>query len=116
MIQYFSMMLVAVGLYGLLSQKNLVKLIISLNIAEIGVNLFIVSIGYVEGGAAPILSSVSNNSSLLFVDPLPQALVLTSIVIGVGVTALALSLIVSVNKSRGTIDISELSSGGGDRE
>ncbi len=116
MIQYFSLLLTAIGIYGLLSQKNLVKLIVSLNIAEIGVNLFIVSIGYIEKGVVPILSSENNSSTLLFVDPLPQALVLTSIVIGVGITALALAIIVTINHSKGTIDIDELTERGGAEE
>jgi multicomponent Na+:H+ antiporter subunit C len=110
------MLLIAIGIYGLLSQRNLVKLVISLNIAEIGVNLFIVSIGYIEDGLVPIISSVNRTSSLVFVDPLPQALVLTSIVIGVGVTALALALIITIGKTKGSIDLTELGSSGGDDE
>ncbi|AKI96675.1 sodium:proton antiporter [Kosmotoga pacifica] len=108
MIQYFSLVLIAIGIYGLLSQKNLVKLIVSLNIAELGVNLFIVSIGYVADGKVPILSPAVNRSTMNFVDPLPQALVLTAIVIGVGVTALALSLVLKVKESYGTIELDEI--------
>jgi len=48
MIQYFSIMLIAIGIYGLLSQKNLVKLIVSLNIMELGVNIFIISIHFLK--------------------------------------------------------------------
>ena len=87
MIQYISIALILVGIYGLLSQKNVIKLIVSLNIFEIGLNIFIISIGFVKDGIAPIISS-SNASSAMYVDPLPHALVLTAIVIGVGVTAL----------------------------
>lgn len=108
MIQYFSIILIAIGIYGLLSQKNLVKIIVSLNIMEVGVNLFIVSTGYIDGGNPPILSSVVNSSNLNFVDPLPQALVLTAIVIGVGVTALALSLVIKVKNTYGTIELDEM--------
>lgn len=108
MIQYFSIMLIAIGIYGLLSQKNLVKLIVSLNIVELGVNIFIVSIGYVAEGKVPILSPIANKSSMRFVDPLPQALVLTAIVIGVGVTALALSLVLKVKESYGTIELDKI--------
>jgi multicomponent Na+:H+ antiporter subunit C len=108
MIQYFSVMLIAIGIYGLLSQKNLVKLVVSLNIAELGVNLFIVSLGYVTEGEIPILSPIVNSSSMNFVDPLPQALVLTAIVIGVAITALALSLVLKVKESYGTIELDEI--------
>ena len=108
MIQYFSLALVLIGIYGLMTQKNVIKLIVSLNIMEIGVNVFIISVGYVAGGIAPILTSQNNTSALLYVDPLPQALVLTSIVIGVGVTALALALARKMYKRYGTYELSEM--------
>jgi len=108
MIQYFSLALILVGIYGLLTQKNVIKIIVSLNIFEIGINVFIISVGYVKGGIAPILTSQNNTSALLFVDPLPQALVLTSIVIGVGITALALALARKMHNKYGTYELSEM--------
>lgn len=108
MIQYFSLALILVGIYGLLTQKNAIKIIVSLNIFEIGINVFIISVGYVLGGVAPILTSQNNTSALLFVDPLPQALVLTSIVIGVGITALALVLARKMHEKYGTYELDEM--------
>ena len=108
MLQYAAIVLIMLGLYGLLTQRNVIKIILSLNIMEIGLNLFIVSVGYVEGGIAPILTSVNNSSSLLFVDPLPQALVLTAIVIGVGTTALGLALAKNIYQKYGTFEIDEM--------
>jgi multicomponent Na+:H+ antiporter subunit C len=96
------------GLYGLLTQRNIIKIIISLNILEIGLNLFIVSVGFVDGGLAPIFTSVNNSSNLVFVDPLPQALVLTAIVIGVGTTALGLALAKVIYQKYGTFEIDEM--------
>ena len=111
MLQYASLALILVGIYGLLSQKNVIKIIVSLNIFEIGLNLFIISVGYITGGIAPILTSDSATSSLMYVDPLPHALVLTSIVIGVGITAFALSLARKMHKKYGTYELDEM---GGD--
>lgn len=108
MIQYIALILMAVGIYGLLSQRNAIKLVVALNIFEIGLNIFIVSIGFVTDGIAPILTSTSNNSALLFVDPLPQALVLTSIVIGVGITALALAITQKMYKKYNTFELDEM--------
>lgn len=108
MIQYVSLILLLIGFYGLLTQRHLIKLIVSLNIMEVGLNLFIISIGYVKDGLAPILSAVNNNTGLNFVDPLPQSLVLTSIVIGLGVTALALTFVVRIHRQYGTFDLDEL--------
>ncbi len=108
MLQYAAIVLIMLGLYGLLTQRNIIKIIISLNIMEIGLNLFIVSVGFVTGGIAPILTSSNNSSSLLFVDPLPQALVLTAIVIGVGTTALGLALAKNIYQKYGTFEIDEM--------
>ena len=108
MIQYFSIALFLIGIFGLLTQKNAIKLIVSLNIFEIGLNVFIISIGFVNGGLAPILTSQNNTSALLYVDPLPQALVLTSIVIGVGITAFALVLARKMHQKYGTYNLDEM--------
>ncbi len=108
MLQYAAIVLLMLGLYGLLTQRNIIKIIISLNILEIGLNLFIVSVGFVDGGLAPIFTSVNNSSNLVFVDPLPQALVLTAIVIGVGTTALGLALAKNIYQKYGTFEIDEM--------
>ena len=108
MLQYAAIVLIVLGLYGLLTQRTIIKIIISLNILEIGLNMFIVSVGFVTDGIAPIYTSVNNSSSLLFVDPLPQALVLTAIVIGVGTTALGLALAKNIYQKYGTFEIDEM--------
>ncbi len=93
-----------VGIYGLLTQKNLFKLIISINIMDLGVNLYIISLGYVENAHAPIYNSILDSTSSKFVDPVPQALVLTSIVISVAVTAFVLALLIKNYKKYKTLD------------
>jgi len=108
MIQYAAILLMMIGLYGLLTNRNVIKIVVSLNILEIGLNIFIISIGFVYDGIAPILTSTNNSSSLLFVDPLPQALVLTAIVIGVGTTALGLALVKGIYSKYKTLEIDEV--------
>ena len=68
-------------------------------------NLFLVVLGWRRGGAAPILSA---EGAQTFVDPLPQALVLTSIVIGLGVIALMVALCVRLYERYGTFDIGRI--------
>ena len=70
--------------------------------------MFIISVGFVKGGIAPILTSEFNNNGLLFVDPLPSALVLTAIVIGVGTTALGLALAKNMYQKYGTFELDEM--------
>ena len=97
-----------VGLYGLLTQKNLIKMAISINIMDFGVNLFIISLGYVPSGEAPIYTEAVRRYLPSFTDPLPQALVLTAIVISVAVTAFILALIIKIHGRYGTTDLTQL--------
>ncbi len=108
MLQYAAIILLVLGLYGILTQRNVIKIIISLNILEIGLNLFIISVGYVEDGLAPIFTTDNASSTLNFVDPLPQALVLTAIVIGVGTTALGLAIAKNIYQKYGTFNLDEM--------
>lgn len=108
MIQITSILLIMLGLYGVLTNRNIIKIIISLNVFEIGLNLFIISIAYVKDGIAPILTSDYATSSLQFMDPLPHALVLTAIVIGVGTTALGLAFAKKIYAKYGTYEIDEM--------
>jgi len=107
MLQYAAIFMMMLGLYGILTNRNIIKIIISLNILEIGLNIFIISVGYVKDGIAPILTSATPSGSI-FVDPLPQALVLTAIVIGVGTTALGLSLAKKMFQKYGTYNLDEM--------
>lgn len=97
----------------MLTSRNLIRTVIGLNIADLGVNVFLVSAGYVEGGLAPIFRTGEGAAPLVvqadrMVDPIPQALVLTAIVIGFGITALALTLVMRLYARRGTVEIAEL--------
>lgn len=99
-------LLFLVGLYGVVTKRNLIKIVIGLAIMEYSVNLFFILIGYVEGGTAPILSG--EVVKRIFVDPLPQAMVLTAIVIGLATTALLLAIAVRIYRRYNTFDIREI--------
>ncbi|ASA77320.1 MULTISPECIES: NADH-quinone oxidoreductase subunit K [unclassified Thermococcus] len=106
-VYYFgAIALILVGLYAILVKKNLLKVLIGLSIMETGVNLLLISVGYVSGRSAPILSEgIGPNQA---VDPIPQALVLTAIVIGVATTAMALSVAMLIYEKYGTLNIEEI--------
>ncbi len=99
--------LMLIGLYVLLTKHNLIKMIIGLSIMDTGVNLLLITIGYVKKGTAPIFSKTGLEPQNM-VDPVPQALVLTSIVIGVAVLALALSLAIRLYQHYGTLDMRKI--------
>ena len=98
--------LLVIGLAGLVLGDNLVRLVLALVVAEAGVNLLLVLSGFRQGAVAPIL--LDGQASGPMVDPIPQALVLTAIVIGVGVQALALAMVLRVRRAYGTVRMSEL--------
>ncbi len=100
------LVLFSVGLYCMLRKRNIIKIIIGLIIAEYAVNLFIVLLGYRMEGRAPIYSA--NQVIVNMVDPLPQALVLTSIVIGLAVTALVVGIAMRIYERYGTFDITRI--------
>lgn len=100
------LVLFCVGIYGVLRKRNLIKMIIGLAIIEYSMNLFFVLLGYRYFGRAPI--DAQNQDILNMVDPLPQALVLTSIVIGLGVTALVISIALRIYEKYGTFDITKI--------
>jgi len=95
-----------VGLYGIITRRNLIKIVISLSIMEFSVFLFLVLIGYIDSGLAPIVDV--SQPDQLFVDPLPQALVLTAIVIGLATTAMLLAIAIRLYRKYKTFDIREI--------
>jgi len=99
--------LIFIGLFIMLVKRNLIKVIIGLSILETGVNLFLISVGYISKGTAPIFSK-SLVKTQRMVDPVPQALVLTAIVIGVAVLALALSLAIRLYHHYGVLDLRQI--------
>ena len=100
--------LILMGLYGALTNRNILRIIVSFTVANTGVNLVLVAVGYMAGRTAPILDEAVPVGTALdrVIDPLPQALVLTAIVIGVGITALMLTYAYKLYEAKGTLDIS----------
>lgn len=106
-----SILLIVLGLYTVCTKKNLIKIVLGLGIIDYGINMLIVSFGFNEGGTAPIYSMndlLNGVSPTFFVDPVPQALTLTSIVIGACVDAMALALVIMIYKRKKTINADEV--------
>ena len=103
-----SFFLIALGLYCIVTKYNLIKTVIGLSILDYGVNLLIITIGFNPGGTAPIFTQGEITAASYFVDPIPQALTLTSIVIGACVTAMSLALVIKLEEQYGTIDTRQI--------
>ena len=97
--------LILVGLYAVVFKRNLIKIVIGVTLIESGVNLFLITLGYRKGSTAPIYTSSPGGLMSL---PVPQALTLTSIVIGVAVLALMLSFVVYIYRHYKTLDVRKI--------
>ena len=95
---------VLIGVYGLATSKNMIKSIICLNVIQTAVVLLFLNFGHVENGFIPIVSAEAR----IMVDPLPQALMITTIVIGASITALSLMLSIKIFHYYGTLNWKEL--------
>jgi len=105
--------LILIGLYAVLMKKHLTKIVIGLSIIDAGIHLLFIAIGYISNGTAPIFSPMGMElleQGVPMVDPVPQALVLTAIVIGFGVTAVALSLVIRLYRHHNTARIDQIKS------
>jgi len=103
-------LLLLLGIYCIIAKKNLVKIVIGMFIVEYAVNLMLILIGYREGGLPPIITNPENAAREVtaFVDPLPQALIVTSIVIGLGLSAMVISMCLRLYEKYGTFDILQI--------
>jgi multicomponent Na+:H+ antiporter subunit C len=103
-------LLILIGFYAALTQRNLLRMIVAFSIADSGANLVIIAVGYMNGRTAPILDGTFSATEAVtrVIDPVPQSLVLTAIVIGVGVTALMLAYAYKLYEKKRTLDIAQL--------
>jgi multicomponent Na+:H+ antiporter subunit C len=97
------LVLLAIGLYGVLAKSNLVKKVIGLTIFSTAIYLFFIEGSLQLDGTAPVIDDRGSDPAL-YVDPLPHLLILTAIVVGVGVVGVALSLLVRIYRSHGSLD------------
>jgi len=103
---FLCLILFCVGLFAVLRKRNIIKIIIGVAIMEYALSLFFVLIGYRAEGRAPILAR--DQVVLNMVDPLPQAMVLTTIVIGLAVIMILVSLAIRIYEKYGTFDITKI--------
>lgn len=92
-------LLLGIGVYMLIANRNVIKKVIGLNLFQTGVFLFFIAAAYIEGAHPPLLTGEGP-----YVSPLPHVLILTAIVVGVSLTAVALALVVRIYGEYGTLD------------
>lgn len=97
-------LLMMAGFYTVIASGNLVKKIVGLNIFQTSVFIMYISIGKVFGGSVPIVAA----NTALYSNPLPHVLILTAIVVGVATTSLALSLVIRIRDTYGTVEENDI--------
>jgi multicomponent Na+:H+ antiporter subunit C len=98
--------LFVVGLYGVVTSRHLIHLVICLSVAQSSTYVLLLAVGYREGSAAPVFIDIDRDTPA--VDPVVQALTLTDVVVGGTVTALLLAIAVQMFKRLDTLDPDEL--------
>lgn len=99
-----SVVLMMIGFFGIISNKNFIKKIIGLSIFQVSVLLFYMSVSRIDDGAVPIFKEGVD----FYSNPVPHVLMLTAIVVGIAVMAVGLALIVRIKEAYGTIEEDEI--------
>lgn len=99
--------LMLIGLWGILTHHNVLRIIVSFTLISTGLNIVMVATGYVAGGTAPIIDAALGKAEAArhAVDPVPSALVVTAIVIGLSVTAVMLAYAIRLYATKKTLSI-----------
>lgn len=104
---WLAALLLLIGLHGMLIRPNLVRKLMAMNILQVAVILFFIALADKTGGTAPIeakgITQVTD-----YINPLPHALMLTAIVVGVSTTGVALALLIRIYRHYGTLEEPEL--------
>jgi multicomponent Na+:H+ antiporter subunit C len=95
-----------VGVWGIVTSRNLIHLVVCLTVVQASTYIVLLGIGYRTGGAAPIFADIPTSTPT--VDPVVQALTLTDVVVEATVVALLLALAIQAERRFGTLDPNEL--------
>lgn len=106
---WFIILLLMIGMYGMIIKRNLVKKLIGMTIFQAAIILFYISSSIKAGATVPIITNtISNTDPANYINPLPHALMLTAIVVGVATVGVAFAILVLIYKKYNTLDEKEL--------
>ena len=96
--------LLAIGLYGMLGKRNLLKKLIGMNIFQTAIFLFFIEGATKQGGSVPVIDELLGMQAAQYINPLPHVLILTGIVVGLSLTGVALAFLIYIYRAYGTLD------------
>ena len=102
--------LILIGFWGMLTHRNILRIIIGFSLIDTGMHIVLVATGYITGGTAPIVDTAlsASDAATRAVDPIPSALVVTAIVIGFSVNAILLAFAIRLHAAKKTLSIDAL--------
>jgi multicomponent Na+:H+ antiporter subunit C len=106
MLETFALITILCSFFGLLFKKNSVMKVVSMDVMSTGIIFYYVLIASIGGLVTPIVGNVKNNGT--YADPVPQAVILTAIVIGFSIQALMLVRVMKLAKDNPTLESSEI--------
>lgn len=101
---FLTVALMAIGLYGMIAKGNLIKKLVGMNIFQTAILLFFIQGATKWEASVPVLDSGLGQDAAQYVNPLPHVIVLTAIVVGVAITGVALSLLITIFRSWGSLE------------
>ena len=109
---WMSGLLIAIGLYGMIGKRSLLKKLVGMNIFQSAIILFFIAGSIREDATVPILLEAGHGVAAAnpadFVNPLPHVLMLTAIVVSIAITGVALAFLVRIHHEFGTTDEASL--------
>lgn len=96
--------LIGIGLYGMTIKRNLLKKVIGMTIFQTAIYLLYIQGATKAQGTIPVRTTELGTDAAFYINPLPQVIVLTAIVVGVAITGVALSLLLVAYRKYGTLD------------
>jgi multicomponent Na+:H+ antiporter subunit C len=106
---WFVFLLMAIGLFGIVLKRNLIKKVIGMSIFQVAIILFFVASASKWGATVPVLDpKLGAADTAKYINPLPHCLMLTAIVVGVATSGVAFALIISIWRRFKTLDEAEL--------
>lgn len=114
-IYVLSMILFAIGIYGIIACSNYMKKLMCMNIMQVAIIFFFLTFGQKDGATLPItLSDIFSVDA--YINPVPHALMLTAIVVSLGITGVGLALLMRIKDIYGTIEEKEITGQGGKKK
>ena len=104
-LEAFVFLTILLGFFGIIFKKNLVMKIISMDVMSTGVVAYYVVLAAREGLFTPIVADAPKGA---YADPVPQAVILTAIVIGVSIQTLMLTGVMKLAQNNPTLETSEI--------